>query len=245
MTEQPADKTSRGRRLGLIGGLGVGATVYYYRELAKAHAVQGRALDLLIAHADMERVFGYVRAGARAGLAEYLVGLIRRLQSGGAQASAIAAVMPHACISELIPLSPLPVINLLEPIAGEITAQGARRVAIFGTRFTIETELFGVLTQVDVVRPRPEEIDFVHDTYYQMAQDGAASEEQRNGLTALAHTLCKRDGVDAILLAGTDLTLVFDERNTDFPHIDCCRLHLRAIRDFLWADASATSTQQK
>ncbi|MBM4442052.1 MAG: hypothetical protein FJ027_16675 [Candidatus Rokubacteria bacterium] len=32
--------------LGLIGGIGPAATLFYYRHLARAHAVAGRPLDL-------------------------------------------------------------------------------------------------------------------------------------------------------------------------------------------------------
>jgi aspartate racemase len=35
--------------------------------------------------------------------------------------------------------------------------------------------------------------------------------------------------VDAIVLAGTDLALIFNETNTDFPHVDCARVHIQAI----------------
>ena len=30
----------------------------------------------------------------------------------------------------------------------------------------------------------------------------------------------ERDGVEAIILAGTELALVFDESNTDFPNVN-------------------------
>jgi hypothetical protein len=35
--------------------------------------------------------------------------------------------------------------------------------------------------------------------------------------------------VDAIILAGTDLALIFDEANITFPHVDCARVHLAEI----------------
>ena len=72
----------RGRCIGLIGGLGVGATVHYYQELAKAHAARGRVLNLAMVHADMNRGLRFVQAGDRAGLAEYLAGLIAKLARG-------------------------------------------------------------------------------------------------------------------------------------------------------------------
>jgi aspartate/glutamate racemase len=67
------------------------------------------------------------------------------------------------------------------------------------------------------------------------------SEEQHRNLTALAHTLLKRDGVDPIILAGNDLALLFNETNTDFPSIDCAALHLQAILKDLLSDAPPSS----
>jgi aspartate racemase len=63
----------------------------------------------------------------------------------------------------------------------------------------------------------------------QLAQEGKGTEEQHTNLTALAHTLLQREGVQLIILAGTDLTLLFNETNTDFPFIDCAALHIAAI----------------
>jgi aspartate racemase len=39
--------------------------------------------------------------------------------------------------------------------------------------------------------------------------------------------------LNAIILAGTDLSFVFDESNTDFPHVDGARVHINAIMDEL------------
>src|ERR1700680_3136598 len=94
------------RRLGLVGGLGVGATIHYYEKLAKAHEAQGRTLDIVIVHAETSRVFEHVRADDRDGLAKYLTGYIRRLEAAGAEVIAIPAVTPHFCVRELMATSP-------------------------------------------------------------------------------------------------------------------------------------------
>ncbi|MGI8770999.1 MAG: aspartate/glutamate racemase family protein [Acidobacteriaceae bacterium] len=232
------NETLQGRCLGLIGGLGVGATFHYYRELAKAQEVQGRALELIMAHVQMSRVFEHIQANSPGGLARYLAEFISQMKAGGAQVAAIPAVTPHYCIGELHAISPLPLISILDPVAEEIIARGIGRVAIFGTRFTIESGLFGSLGNVELVTPRPSEVDYIHSTYFEIAQQGRGSEEQHRGLTALAHTLRERDRVDAIVLAGTDLSLLFNHENTDFPHIDCARLHLGAIMRALTADGA-------
>ncbi len=218
-----------GRCIGLIGGLGVGATVHYYQELAKLHSARGRALNLVMAHADNVRVRNAVEADDQPALASYLASLIGRLQAAGAEFAVVPAVAPHLAIAELIELSPLPLVNLLTELKREIDARRLRRIALFGTRYAIESRLFGQLDEVEVVTPQPAEVDYIHTTYFQIVDAGGGSIDQHEGLTRLAHKLMERDRVEAIVLAGTDLALVFNETETDFPHIDAARVHLDAI----------------
>lgn len=220
---------NKSRCIGLVGGLGVGATVHYYDKLAKAHEAQGRALDIVIVHADTSRVFEYVQANDRNGLAKYLEGYIRRLKAAGAEVAAIPAVTAHFCVRELIAISPLSMVNIFEPLVRELAERGAKRVAVFGTRFVMESKLFGELRHVEIIQWRPSELECIHETYVELARSGKGSGEDHGKLTALAHTILKRDGVDAVILAGTDLALLFKENNTDFPHIDCAALHVREI----------------
>jgi len=203
------------RKLGLIGGLGPGATVHYYKELVNA-----KAGETLIIHADMEHVLGCVQRGERIELAGYFARLIDRLAGGGAEVAAISAITPHFCIRELEKISALPLVNIVEVIANEIRSRGYKRVALFGTRFVVESRLFGMLDGVEVLVP--DEVDEIHKAYMQTVEGGS---EGRDVLIRIARGL----PVDAIVLAGTDLSLIFDETNTDFPHVDGAKLHIQAI----------------
>jgi len=229
----------KGRCLGLVGGLGVGATVHYYQQLAKAHEQRGRTLDIVITHADIARVRQYVEANDRNGLADYLLGFISRMQEAGADIAAVPAVTPHLCVRELVAASPVPVFNIFDPLVKELKARGARRVAVFGTRFVIESRLYGFAGDVEVVQPKPDQVDYIHRTYMQLAQEAKGTAEQHRNLTALAHALLAREAVDLIILAGTDLTLLFDDTNTEFPFIDCAALHIAAIVEALLGEPIA------
>jgi aspartate racemase len=205
------------RNFGLIGGLGPGATVHYYQELTKANAG-----EMLIVQADMAYGLTHVQRGDRAGLAEYFARLIDRLARGGADLAAIPAVTPHICIRELEKISPLPLVNIIEVTAAELRVRGFQRVALFGTRYVVESRMFGMLEGVEVIVPEPDQVDAIHDAYMRTVEGGS---EGRAVLTRIAKQL----PVDAVVLAGTDLSLIFDETNTDFPHVDCAKLHIQAI----------------
>jgi len=138
-------------------------------------------------------------------------------------------VTPHYAIEGLMENSPVPIVSIFDPLRSELARRGIRRVAIFGTRFVIESDFFAALAGVEIVRPRPDEIDVIHKTYVELAAAGKGSVEQRDHLTAVASALVQREGVELILLAGTDLTLIFDENSAEFPCVDCAAAHIEEI----------------
>jgi aspartate racemase len=120
---------------------------------------------------------------------------------------------------------------LFDPLIREVSRRGIKRVAVFGTRFVIESDLYGFVPALHYVHPLPDEIEFIHRTYMQLAQAGSGTTDQYDGLRTLALRLCERERLDAIILGGTDLALLFNAGNTDFPCLDCAALHVAAIVD--------------
>jgi aspartate racemase len=59
--------------VGLVGGLGVGATIHYYERLAKALAGQAATPSLLISHANLTHVLGLIGRNEPDALADYLM----------------------------------------------------------------------------------------------------------------------------------------------------------------------------
>jgi aspartate racemase len=227
------------RCLGLIGGLGIGATIHYYEKIARAIEAEGCAPEIVVVHAETSRVFEHVQAGNRIGLAEYLNSYIHRLKAAGAEFVVIPAVTPHFCIRELSAVSSLPVVDIFKPLARELSRRNVRKAALFGTRYVVESALFGQLSGVEFIVPKPAEVDYIHSTYVELARTGKGEETQRKGLTAIAHRVLNHDSAEVIVLAGTDLSAHFNETNTDFPFVDCAALHIRSILQELLTVTSA------
>jgi aspartate racemase len=225
--------------VGLIGGLGVGATVHYYEKIAAACKARGVSPDLVIIHADVDHGQGLVRAGKLDELADYLATFIERMASAGAEVAVMPAVTPHICIAQLLKRTRVPLINIVDPIGAELRARKLRRVALFGTVFTVEGGLWGQLQAhspgVEIVKPQPDEIAFIGKAYQRILDTQKGDAADTAGLRRIAADLAQRDGVEAILLAGTDLAVIFDEANAGFPCIDVARLHIDAIVERLVA----------
>jgi aspartate racemase len=223
------DNHSHPRTFGLVAGLGMGAGIFYYKSLVEAHLALGVSPRILMVHADVRRVMNHAAAREAHPLAQYLAGLLGQLARGGAEIASIPAFSPQVCASELAAITPLPLISLLDAISAEVTRRQLRRVALFGARVTMETQMFGAVQNVEVVTPRPEEVDQIAAIYVRVVEEARASNEDYDTLRSLAHRLIEREKLDAIIFAGTDLTFVFNPENTDFPHLDGARVHIAAI----------------
>ena len=221
--------------VGIVGGLGVGATVHYYEKITAACKARGVIPDLVIVHADVDRGQGFVRDGKLDALADYLASFIDRLGAADAKAAVLPAVTPHICITELTARIRLPLINIVESIGSELRTRKLKRVALFGTTFTMEGSLWGQLSGVEIVKPQPDEIAFVGKAYQRILDTQTGDADDTAGLRRIAADLQRRDGVEAILLAGTDLAVIFDEATAGFPCIDVARVHIDAIVERLTA----------
>lgn len=217
------------KHFGLVGGLGVGATVLYYQGIAEACARRGIVPRLTIANAHAPNALALVQAGRIADLADYLAGFVNELAAAGASFFAIPAITPHICLADLKQRTTLPIVDILEVTVKRLRERRLSRIALFGTKFTIDQAMFGALDGFDVVRPRDDEVGEIHRVYLELATHGRASAEDQARLRELALTLCKRDRVEAIVLAGTDLNLIFNEATAGFPMVDVAAAHIDAI----------------
>ena len=59
-------------------------------------------------------------------------------------------------------------------------------------------------------------------------------------LRDIAQAIPERERIDAVVLAGTDLNLIFDEANAGFPAFDCAAAQIDAILDRATPDPPTT-----
>jgi aspartate racemase len=82
---------------------------------------------------------------------------------------------------------------------------------------------------VEVIAPMNDLLE-VHEAYVSMASAGVATPEQREVFMRAGNALTTTHGCESIMLAGTDLALVF-EKGVDpgFGIFDCAEAHVAAI----------------
>jgi aspartate racemase len=162
-------------------------------------------------------------------LTDYLNDHLRWMAAAGATIAAIPAVTPHICAPALAKIAPLPLVDIVDATRAALHRRGLKRVSLMGTRFAMESRFFGRIDGVEIVLPPPADVAFIHETYMGIVSSARTAPAAVDRLRHIARTMIDRDGVEAIVIAGTDLSLAFDEESAGFPALDCARVHLDAL----------------
>lgn len=216
--------------IGLIGGIGVAATVVYYQRLTKAVSDRGGHLELTIVHADVQTLIKNNLADARQAQAEVYAPLLQRLKDAGCDCAAITSLGGHFCFDETVALSPLPLVSAVTPLDDHFAKRGFQTVGLLGTAVVMRTKLYGQLKQTQAVVLEPE-LDQLGQSYQDMAVAGQCSQAQRELFLDAAARMIHTQKADAIVLAGTDLNLAFDGQTLPYPVVDALDVHVDVLAD--------------
>lgn len=95
----------------------------------------------------------------------------------------------------------------------------------------MESALFGGISTAEVVPPQGADLQAVHDAYITIALAGKSDPASARTLIDAGRRLVQAEGADAVLLGGTDLVLVMDGPDVDYPTVDCAGLHIDALAE--------------
>ena len=224
--------------VGLVGGLGPESTIDYYRRLVEAweRVEPSTAPSIVIDSLDVQRALRLVERD-RPALVEYLLGSVRRLAAAGVDFVAMTANTPHLVFDDIAARSPVPLVSLVEACAEEARRRGWRRLALLGTRFTMEGPFYPAVCGrygISVVPPGADDRAWIHERYVGELLTGEFRDDTRRAFTALVGRLRTEEGIDAVILGGTELPLLLTTPVVaDVPVLDTTALHVAAIVDRL------------
>jgi aspartate racemase len=134
---------------------------------------------------------------------------------------------------ELAARSPVPLVSIVEACALDARRRGLRRLAMLGTRFTMEGSFYPTVCArygIAVVPPNEADRAWVHERYVGELLKGEFREGTRRELISLVGRLRNKEGIDGVILGGTELPLLLRTPIiADLPALDTTALHVEAI----------------
>ena len=129
--------------------------------------------------------------------------------------------------------SPLPLVSIVEATRDEAVRLGLKRLGLFGTRYTMQGRFYQdvfAAAGLALVVPDEAEQSYIHDKYMSELVKGVLVAETRERLLAIVAQVKARDGIDAVILGGTELPLILrDTTASGVPLLDTTVIHAKAI----------------
>ncbi len=221
--------------LGIIGGLGPESTVEYYQNIIALYRERqgdGSYPEFIINSVDLKKGLDFMAESNLTGMADYLLEEIRKLARAGANFGLISANTPHIVFDELAPKSPIPLISIVEATCAAAKARGLKKLALFGTRFTMQGTFYSKVFShegIELFMPDAKEQAYLHDKYLNELVPGKFLSETRAGLLAIVDRMKAKSNIDGVILGGTELPLILrDAEHNGIPFLNTTKIHVEA-----------------
>jgi aspartate racemase len=234
--------TKRKPAVGIVGGIGPESTIAYYRAIISKFRDRGASPGyprILISSIDASEMLALIPTGRFDDLAGLMVGEIDNLARAGADFGLIAANTPHLVFDDVRARALLPLISIVEVTRDVAVAKGLRRLALLGTRFTMDATFYQDAFDgagIEVVAPEATERDYLHEKYMTDLFSGNIPQATRDGITAIVARMMRAEKVDGVIVGGTELfPLVEDFRQLGTAVLDTTDIHASAAVERLIA----------
>ena len=136
----------------------------------------------------------------------------------------------HQALPYVLPHSPRPWLHIAEVVATTAAERGFRRIAITGTRWLTESEIYPdklAAHGIDFLRPNPEERQAINRIIFDELVYGIFEPKSVATFQQIISRL-KHEGCDAVVLGCTEIPLLINDSNSPLPTLDSTRLLARA-----------------
>ena len=223
------------KTLGMIGGLGPESTLDYYQRIIALYREQTGSVhypEFVIVSVDLRKGLDFMDVNDLNGMGDFLLEAIGKLSRAGADFGIISANTPHIVFDEVASRSPIPLISIVEATCAAAKKQNLKRIALFGTRYTMEANFYPKVfarQSIELFVPEHHDQDYIHDKYFSELVPGKFLPETRAGLLAIVDRMKATSDIDGVILAGTELPLILREANHNgIPFLDTTKIHVEA-----------------
>ncbi len=212
------------KTLGILGGLGPAASVYFY-QLITEHTLAKRDSDhlniVLFSGADIPDRSDFIMGKSERSPLPLMMEDVSKLVSVGAELIAIPCNTAHYFFDEIQKSCPVPVLNIVQETVKLAKSTGATAIGILATTGTILAGAYQLAAEKEgltCIMPSEAEQKKLMSIIYDDIKTAGAPD--LDAFYAIADSLHQK-GADALILGCTELSLIpKDARYHTYPFID-------------------------
>ena len=219
------------KTIGLIGGMSWESS-HVYHELInkKVRELLGgfhscKSIMLTVDFAEIEKL---QHEGNWEALHREMAAAATSLEKAGAEIIILCTNTMHLCSDAIIKSISVPFLHIAEATAITIKNKNLNKVALLGTRFTMEKDFYkNVLSNkygIEVIIPEKEKRDIVHEIIYGELVHGKLNNDSREKIKKIISDLEKK-GAQGAVLGCTEIPLLIKSADANIPIFNTMEIH--------------------
>ncbi|WP_159470285.1 aspartate/glutamate racemase family protein [Dyadobacter sp. 3J3] len=212
-------------------------TSIYYKtlnQLTNQQLGSAHSSKLLLYSVDFEEFSSLQNAGDLDAAGKMLSGIAIQLENAGADCIVMCANTVHLFADSIRQRIKIPLLHSAEETAKEIVKQKINKVALLGTKFTMEHPFFkDRLSQlgIDTIIPDETDKDYIHASIFNELTKGIFKDETKNKYIEIIDKL-KSCGAEGVVFGSAEFSILLGPTDCSIPIFDTIAIHSKAAVDF-------------
>jgi aspartate racemase len=221
------------KKIGLIGGITPESTILYYSVLNRLNAEKSgskHSAKVLMNSFDFGEISKLQAEGRWDLLNDLMAEAGKSLEKGGATCILICANTMHLCIDAVRNVVGIPVIHIAEATAKQISKKEIRKVALLGTKYTMEKDFFKDILKsfgIETLIPNDENRNEIHRVIYDELAKGELNVVSKQNYIEIIKKQIER-GAEGVILGCTEIPLLIKQEDVSVPVFDTTTIHATA-----------------
>ena len=224
--------------IGLIGGLTYVSTLEYYRylnELANERLGGSESVDIILYSVNFGQIKKLTEAGDWKNIVKIICKAAKTIEDDGAACILIGANTMHKIADEIQAAINIPVIHIAGATAKEILKQGLKKVALIGTKYTMQ---LGFYTDhlakfgIETIIPEQQDIDYINYTIYNEFSKNIFTPQTKASYLNIISKL-EASGAEGIVGGCTEIPILIKQSDCNIPIFDTAKIHSAAAVEFV------------
>ena len=218
------------KTIGLIGGMSWESTVTYYQIINRVIKEQlggFHSAKCLLYSVDFHEIEECQANGDWEKSALILANAARDLEKAGAEFIVICTNTMHKVVDQIKEAVMIPILHIAEVTALELKKQGITKVALLGTKYTMEQDFYKskfIEAGIEVLIPDSSGIDVVNTTIFTELCHGIISADSKKSILNIIGELAVQ-GAQGVVLGCTEIGMLIEQKDTLVPLFDTTLIH--------------------
>ncbi|NQU35485.1 MAG: aspartate/glutamate racemase family protein [Bacteroidetes bacterium] len=219
------------KTIGLIGGMSWESSAVYYNLInRKVKEVLGgfhscKSIMVTVDFAEIEKL---QHLGEWGKLDKIMADSALQLEIAGADIVVLCTNTMHLCTPAILKSISIPFLHIAEATGLEIKNRGLKKVALLGTKFTMEKDFYKKYIndnfEIEVIIPTEEERNQIHNIIYGELVKGVIKDESREVYKQIISNL-EHQGAQGVILGCTEIPLLISKDDVNIKVFDTTTIH--------------------